>query len=100
MRITLLLSALGIVVSTAAFAQNWQAYSKELGGGPPVTVPYSNFGPGNPNSYGYVDRFGRRDGPNSRAPREIARDRVVNPGYENLNEFRPMANPTWLLGIN
>ena len=99
MRTTLLLSALGIVVSTAAFAQNWQAYSKELGGGPPITAPYSSFGPGNPNSYGYVDHFNRRDGSNSRAPRALARDRVVNPGREN-NDFQPMTNPTWLLGIN
>jgi hypothetical protein len=35
----------------------------------------------------------------AQAPRASARDRVVNPGHEN-NDFQPLTNPTWLLGIN
>jgi hypothetical protein len=100
MRTTLLLSALGLVVSTAAFSQDWGGYSKELGGGAPVTAPYSSFGPGHSNSYGYADRFSRGDGSNLPTPRAVARDRGANPGREAPIALQPMTNPTWLLGIN
>jgi hypothetical protein len=100
MRTTLLLSTLGLIVSTAAFSQDWGGYSKELGGGAPVTAPYSSFAAGRSNSYGYADRFGRGDGANLRTPRAIARDRDGNLGHETPNALQPMTNPTWLLGIN